>query len=150
MADKKFSGIIIPMLLFGLFAFAFLIGTKYMYTANASANDPFVDTGLGTYLGSLQGNLSGAYSSANSTETAIGTSPVTANSRNGLVIDAVGGVWKTMKAIPVIIYSVTAEYVFNTLFGSPEYAIVFGVVASIFLLIISIAVIRLVFQGDGG
>jgi hypothetical protein len=137
------------MLLLGLFAFAVInagLILPILNDANQSIGD---DPSLTYYSNELNKSLYNSQTVANTTETAVGTSPVTLTS-GFPVFDAVFGIWKTIKVIPIQIWNLTKGLVFEKMFGGNEYAVIFTVIGAILLLTFMFAVWKWVSTGESG
>lgn len=149
MGDAKFRPIIVALLLAGLFAAAIINAGLLVAINNGSSQSIGDDPAIASYKQALESSLMNASRDANTSETNLGTSPVSLTI-GGSVFDALGGMWKTMKEVPVTVYNLTFGLLATKLFGDPSYGIVLGVIAAIITITIIIGVVRLVASGDGG
>lgn len=147
----KFQGIIFSLLLIGLFVIAFLNASLILSADNSPNQTIANDPALTAYAGVLNTTLESSYPDANASEGAISDSPITLSSGSGgIIIDAISGIWKTIKRAPIEIYQLTAGLIFTKIFGDAQYAIVFSVLAGMLIIAIVLAVWKLVSQGEGG
>lgn len=138
--------LLVGFLLAGLFAFALISGGIMLATNHGSSQNVGDDPALSSYKTSLETSLLEAQDNANSSIEALGDSPVSVIP-GSFVIDAISGVWKTLKNVPVTLYNLTFGLAKNKLFGS-TYDVVFGILAAIVIIIFLFAVIKLVTQGQ--
>jgi hypothetical protein len=144
----KFLPLMIALLGFGLFALSIITGGIFLAQEN-NANQSIADNpAISTYAGSLNDSLQSAYDSSSGAEDAISNSPVTTSS-SLFIIDAMAGVWKVIKAVPVGVVNLTYGLV-TTLWDYPAIKIGLSLVGAILTLTIIIAVWRLLSMGDGG
>lgn len=145
----KFRPIVVGLLLFSMFALAMITGGIQL----ANVND--VDQSIGdhpllsTYSVNLSDAVGGASDNAKSGEDAFADSDVTL-STSSVFIDAIGGIWKTLKTIPVTIYNLTIGLVSSVIFGGGAFSIVLGIIGAILTITIIFAVWRLISTGEGG
>lgn len=139
------KGNLISLLLVGIFAFALITG-GIMIGDNHNAENNIGDSpALSAYRTSLNDTLGEAHESANSSLEAIGKSPIT------LVItpifDAISGVWKTLKVVPVTIYNLTFGLAQDEIFGG-GFNVIFGVLSAIFIIVIIFGVWKWIASGQ--
>lgn len=137
---------LIGVLLAGLFAFALISGGIMLATNNNANQSIGDDPALVSYKNSLQLSLSEAEANANSSINALGDSPIT-EVQGGAVFEAISGVWKTLKVVPVTIYNLTFGTAKSRIFGE-TFNIVFGILASILIIIIIFSVIKMINSGQ--
>ena len=144
MAD--FKTIVIIIVLAGLFSVAMIKGGIEMANLNnpnqTIANYP----ALSSLLTDLNNSLEDSYSNANSSLEAISSSPVTLTT-GFPVFDAITGIWKTLIIIPMAIYNLLTDFLFNIFLGSAQ-NIVLGVIATIVIVTVIFAVWRFVATGQ--
>ena len=145
----KFRPIVVNLLLFGLVAFAIisfgLLWAQQNNPAQSIANDP----AIGTLNSTLYGNLTSNYDTTQNNSNSFDNSSITTNT-NLPYIESVGGVWKTLKTAPVVIYQLTVGYAFRYLLGDDTSAVVTAVVGAILALMIISAVVYWISRGEGG
>jgi len=145
----SFRPLVVGLLLAGLFAFA-LINAGLLISINNGANQSIGDDpAISSYSESLEETLLEANENANATETAFGSSPITLTT-GSLVFDAVGGIWKTMKEVPVTVYNLTFGLIATKIFGDESYGVVFGVIGAILMMTIIFGIWKWVTTGESG
>jgi hypothetical protein len=145
----KFLPIIFGFLILGLFAIALISGGIRLAAVNNAPQSIGDDAALQSYAGSLNSSLGQAYTAANDAEKAINQSAITLTT-GFPALDAVFGIWKTIKTVPITIYNLTIGLLFGRLLGSDSYAIVLGVLSSILIIGIIYAVYKVITTGEGG
>jgi hypothetical protein len=140
---------LIGFLLAGLFAIALITGGIWIADLNNPDQSIGQDATLRTFASSLNQTLGQAHTDANSSYTAIKASPITLTT-GFVVLDAIGGVWKTITIIPVAIYNLTIGLLIANVFSNPAFMVIFGVLSAIVILTIIFAVVKWLSQGEGG
>lgn len=142
------KGTVINLLLVGVFAFALITGGIMLGTNNNADQNIGDSPALSAYRADINDTLSDAHSDANSSLESVGKSPITLVT--GLFIfDAIGGVWKTLKVVPVTIYNLTFGVAKEQLFGnSPAFDVVFGVLSAILIIVIIFGVWKWIASGQ--
>lgn len=138
--------LLVGILLAGLFAFALISGGIMMATNNGASQSIGDDPALSSYKSGLETTLGEAQENANASIEAIGESPISVIP-GSFVFDAIAGVWKTLKVVPVTIYNLTFGLASEKIFGS-TFAVVFGTLAAIIIILIIFGVIKMVSQGQ--
>lgn len=149
MTKAEFRPLIIGLLLVGLFAIAVINGALLLSINNNSPNSIGNDPAIASYKESLEQSLEQAKTSADASEDAIGTSPITLTTGT-LVFDAIGGVWKSMKEVPIMVYNLTFGLAAQKLFGDASFGIVLAIISAIVTITIIFGVWKWVTTGEGG
>lgn len=140
--------LLVGILLAGLFAFA-LISGGIMLAINNGANQSIGDDpALAAYKASLEVTLAEAETNANASINALGDSAVT-EVQGSVIFEAISGVWKTLKIVPVTIYNLTFGLGKTKIFGE-TFNVVFGIIAAILIIGIIFGVIKMLTSGDDG
>lgn len=147
----KFLPIVIWLLLSGLFIYSLIQGAVTL----AALNSPNQTIANAPVIRSLQNDLNDTlidfYDVANETETSISGSPLTLTSGSGgIIVDAIGTVWKSIKITSVLLYNLTLGFIFSYIFGSQTFGVVIGVISGLVILTIVFAVWKMLSQGDAG
>jgi len=145
----NFRPLIIGLLLTGLFAVAFINGALLLASTNNAEQSIGDDPTLASYNASIRSALSDATGDAETSEEALSNSQITATG-DTVFFDAIGGIWKTLKATPVTIYNLTAGLIINQILGSTLGLIVFGVIGTILTITIIFGVWKMVKTGESG
>lgn len=138
--------ILVSFLLVGLFAFAMISGGIMLANTNNAAQNIGDDPALSSYRDSLETALGEAHEGANASVEAIGQSPITLVTGT-FIFDAIGGVWKTLKVVPVTVYNLTFGLVMGKIFGE-TFEVVFGVIAAILIMLIIFGVWKWIISGQ--
>jgi len=141
----KVTGIVISLLLVGL---SFIAMVNFMILT-ADNNNPSVSIGNESRIVDLTSDLTSdintAETSINDTQGAFETSPITiGSSSGGGVLDAIGGIWRTMVITPKNIFKNIIGFVYENGLGDPTFLIVISVLTLIFLIVIIGAIIKMV------
>ena len=143
----RFRPIIVALLLFGMFTLALITGGIQLANIN-KANQSISDSPfLVTYASELNETLAAANSNAGSAEDSLAESPVTL-STSTVFLDSIGGIWKTLKTIPITIYNLTAGMIFSTVFGGSAFAMVLGIIGAILTITLILSVWKLISTGE--
>lgn len=145
----NFRPIVISLLLVGLFAMALISGGVMLAQKNGAGQSIADDPNIMAYAENLNKTLGNAHSDALSADEAIGSSPVTLTS-GFPVFDAISGVWKTIKTVPVTVFNLTFNLLQEHILGSQAFSIVLGVIGAILTITIIFAVWKMVATGEGG
>lgn len=145
----KFLPLLIGLMLGGLFAFALITGGIMLAENNNPSQSIGNDPVLSNFSSNIENALGESTSTSDTAEESLGASPVTLN-ENSIFFDALGGLWKSLKAIPVTIYNLTMRLIFTKIFGSQAGAIIFGVIGGIISMIIIFGVWKMIKTGDAG
>lgn len=144
----NFRPILVSLLLAGLFMISIITGgitLAYANNANQSIGD---DPAIIAYATSLNETLGESITNANSGEEAISSSPITLTSSIPFY-DAITGIWKTLKTVPITIWNLTVGLLITRVLGNNFY-IVLGVIGAILTITIIFAVWKFVSQGESG
>lgn len=143
----KFLSIVFGFLLFGLFAVAIISGGIMLASNNQATQSIADDPAIRDFANELNETLEDTYQTAVGVEGAVEQSPVTTTTSNPY-IDAIGGVWKTLKTVPITIYNLTFGLLAQKIFGNSAYGIVFGVIGAILIIAIVYGVYKLLVTGE--
>lgn len=143
---SSFKSFIIVFLLTGLFAYAVISAGILIGLNNYSSQNIGDDPSLLSYMSSINESLDQAHSTANASESSFGNSPISLTSV--VFIDAIGGIWKTLKVIPMTIWNLTGGMVTKFIAPSQQFAIVFGVIGAILIITIIFGVWRVISKGE--
>jgi hypothetical protein len=143
----EFRPIIIALVLAGLFAVAMISGATQLANLNGATQNLNSNPKIANLSENIKNYYSTLPSTLNDTEKAMEGSPLTLTFT--IVVDAIGGIWKTIKLIPTISYTFLTGFIFDELLGSP-FAIVTGVVASLLTITLIFAVWKWLQQAEGG
>lgn len=138
--------LLVGIMLAGLFAFALITGGIMVGTTN-NANQNIGDSeALSSYKNNLETALLQSEINANSSIEAIGESPIT-EIQGSFIFDAISGVWKNLKTIPVTIYNLTFGEAKTHIFGE-TFNPVFAIVGAILIMLIIFGVIKMITSGQ--
>lgn len=141
--------ILIWFLVLGLFAVAIITGPIMMAEQNGSNQTIGDDASISAYYKSVNNSLASNYKNTTKSEQAFSNSTLTLT--GGIpFVDSIWGIWKTLKAVPITIYQLTADVFFERIFGDNSKGIVFAVMASIILITIIFAIVILISRGESG
>lgn len=132
-----FKSIVVSMLIMGLFIVALVnFGDRLAIVNNAQDNirdSPIISK----ILTNTTSSLITAQSDAESANTAFSNSPITLTSTP--FVNAIGSIWKTMKIVPIAIWNAIFEGTSSALGLSGPFAVVFTILAGIFIIGIVLA-----------
>jgi hypothetical protein len=146
MTGTGFKGLIIGLLLVGLFAISMINGGIILAQLNNANNSIADHPALNLFASNLNQSLEGAYENANSSQEAISSSPITLTT-GFPVFDAISGIWKTLIVIPMTLYNLIVNFVLST-FLSPTEAIVLSVIGAVIIITVIFGVWKLVATGQ--
>lgn len=143
--------ILVGFLLAGLFAFAIINAGILIGINNNATQNIGDDPSLSEYKTQLQDNLTSSYNIANASETSFGSSPISLTQI--VFVDALGGIWKTLKVIPITIWNLTVGMFIKYI--APEtsnfqFYVVIGVLSAILIISVIFGVWKMISTGDGG
>ena len=145
----NFRPMIVYFLLLGVFMVALINGGILLATQHSANQSIGDDSMLTDYRDSLNNTLAESYNDAQEIEGAMNKSEVTLTT--GIpVINAITGVWKTIKVVPMTIYNLASGLVFSRILGSYTFAIILSVISAIVIITILFAVWKFVSTGDAG
>ena len=129
------KGVIIGLLLVGMYALAMFMFFNNTAADNSSNISIGSDSKVNASLSNITNSLNSYGKDTNSTQNAFTTSnpQIVAES---LIFTSVGSIWKTMVNIPYVVYTVTLGLIFDKIFGDAGFAVFFGLLSSIILVII--------------
>lgn len=145
----NFRPILVALLVLGLFGVAIITAGIRLASVNGANQSIGDDLSLAAYSSSLNQSLKDAYDSSVAANAAVSNSSITLTSTLPF-IDAIGGIWKTLKSAPIAIWNLTFGIVFQNILGDNSYAIVIGVIGAILLMTIVFAVWKLISSGESG
>lgn len=141
-----FKPILVSLILAGLFAFSLLYG-GYLLAVNNDASQSILDNpAMNSFKENLEDNLTGFYDTVNASETSFAKSPISLSQI--VFVDALGGIWKTLKIIPLAIWNLIAGLVIGNLLTQTQFIIVGGVVGSLLIITIIFGVWKLINTGE--
>lgn len=143
---RGFLGLIVGILVSGLFVVALLYGGGRLSEDN-NGQSILQDSSINKTFTTLNTDLNKAWDSANNTETATAKSPLTI-SQGSFIINAMGGLWVTVKVIPTLVWNTMLLFLQNSLFGSPAFAVVFGVIGAIVIFMFTLYAWKLISSGE--
>lgn len=117
--------------------------SKVNQAPQSIADDPSIKV----YANELNATLATFKDDTDGIQNAINESHLTV-STSLLIIDAIGGVWKTMIHVPILIYNLTIGLVLEKLFGQQVSGLFIGVVSAILSLIIVFGVLALLSRAN--
>lgn len=141
-----FRPLIVGLLLAGLFAYALINAGLLIAINNNPSQTIGNDESLSDYKDSLESNLQESYANSNSSEESFSKSPLSLS--NIIVVDAIGGVWKSIKIIPVAIYNLTIGILIQKLFSSQEFSIALSVIGAILIITFVLLAWKLLSTGE--
>ncbi len=135
------------LLIVGLFSIALLnfgIMIADINQANQSiSNNP----SLSSYATDLNNSLASSGSDTQTALDSLADSPTTL-STGAFIIDAIGGVWKTLISVPITLYNLTFGLIISEIFGDNSFAIALAVLGAILGLAVIFGVWKLVSTGE--
>lgn len=147
--DNGFRPILIGLLIFSLIAIG-TINIGLRLASENNVNQSISDNpAISSYANSLNTTLEGASETSTALETAFTNSTISV-SGGILFLDALGGLWKSMKSIPITIYNLTIGIIKNQLLGDTAFYIIFGTIGLIVIISLIFAVWKLLSQGESG
>lgn len=144
----SFRPLVIALLLLGIFAVAIVSFGINLARENGATQNIGDNPIISNYAGNVSDTLGRAYDNANDSIESLSKSPVTLTGGFPL-FDAIAGLWKVLKTVPITVYNLTVGLLLSTILGS-TYAIVLGVVGAIFIITIIFAVWKMLSTGQGG
>lgn len=147
MAD--FRPLIVALILTGLVAIGVINFGIMLANTNQASQSIADNSQLASYANDLNDSLTDAYSDAEEANTAISNSSLTLTS-GFPIVEAIGGIWKTMKAVPKTIWDLTIALLNSSILGSPALSIFIGGLGAILIITIVLAVWKLISTGESG
>lgn len=145
----NFRPYMISILISGLFAFVLLAGGIQLAVLN-NANQSIADEpAIRTFSQSINETLLTTSDAAQAAENATSDSQIT-RILTIPFLDAIQGIWKTIKVAPVAIYNLIAGLAKTYILGSTAGLIITTLIAAIVTLTILFSVIKFVSTGDAG
>lgn len=136
----------VGFLLAGLIIFSLITGMITLANNNNAAQNIGDDPTLAAYKENIEDTLNTAQDNSNASLEALGDSPITVIP-GSFVIDAIAGIWKTLKVVPVTLYNLTIGLLKVKIFGD-GFNIVWGIISAVVIMLIIFGVIKLVSQGQ--
>lgn len=144
----RFLPLVIAFMVFSLFALSFINSGILLAEAN-EANQSIADYGpLQTYADQLNDTLSQYEDDVNNVSQGFSTSPISIIFNN-FIVEAIGGLWKTIKGQATQGYHITTNFIAPILFSGSA-AIILTLIGAIITLMVIISIYRMLFTGDGG
>jgi len=141
-----FRGWIVALLLTGLFAYVLILGGSELIVQNGGQSLES-DSGLASYISSINKTLSENANSAKDVDDAFSNSTITTTTSIPYV-DSIGGVWKTMRKYPAVIYDVTLGLVFSKLLSDTQKTLVVSTLMSIMIITVVLFAWKLIATGE--
>lgn len=145
MAELGFKTLIIGLLVLGLFIFCTIQGALFLAINNDASQSIGDDPRLTEYKSELEAQLLESSGDSRAADAAITNSSFTLTT-SFPVFDAIGGVWKTYRAVPIALYNLTVGLLVSYIFGE-TFRVVFAVVAAIIGMLIILGVWQLIATG---
>lgn len=140
--------ILVSLLVIGLFAMGIISFGIRLAEINEAPQSIGDDPSISRFRSQLNESLAQANEDAIAGQQAIEESPTTINL--GLyIIDAIGGVWKTLISVPITLYNLTVGFLFENVFAGNSFAIALGIIGAIIGISVILAVWKLVSTGEG-
>ena len=128
---------LIGLLLVGLFSSLLITAGIQLAQRNNSPNTIANDPTISDFADNLNENLTSLPTITSSAEDSIGSSPVTLDTGAGIILNSVGGLWKTLKTIPTSVYDLTVGLLVAKIFSgsnfTPAVAIIAGIATIAFI-----------------
>jgi hypothetical protein len=146
----EFRPLLISFILIGLFAVAMMNAVYYMQIDN-DANETIMDSqyGLDIYKQNVTDKLEDTYTDSVGADNSTSSSQVTFNFGSPF-LDAINGVWKTIKVAPITVYQLTIGMANKMFFSGPEGLIITTTIGAILTITIVFAVWKMISTGDSG
>jgi hypothetical protein len=145
----RFVPIVTSLLLISLFIIAF-VGVGLIIASDNNSNQTIGnDASLTSFNGALINATTNEASQIDASQAAFSNSSITTTGVFPYV-NAVGGIWKTLKTTPILVYNLTIGFVLVKILGSTTAAIVTTILASILAIVIISAVVLWITRGEGG
>lgn len=145
----EFRPLLVSFILIGLFAVAMINIVYYMQLDNGASQTILDDPTLSNYRQAVIDNMSTTYTNAVAAGNSTSSSSVTFTYGSPF-LDAINGVWKTVKSAPIAIYELSIGLGQKYLFSGPEAVIITTVIAAILTITIIFAVWKMISTGDSG
>lgn len=145
----EFRPMIVSFILIGLFSIAVINILFFMQSNNGADETILDDDSLSDYKTSITGNISKTYSDSSAADNSTSSSTVSFTFGSPF-LDAINGVWKTIKSAPIAIYQLTIGLGQKYLFGGTEALIITTAIAAILTITIIFAVWKMIATGEGG
>jgi len=143
----KFLPLMFGFLLAGLFIISIINGGILLGYNNNAPQNIADDPSINAYAIALNNTLDNAYTDAVAVDSAVNQSAITLTT-GFPVFDAIFGIWKIIKVVPITIYNLTFGLLFEKVFGNEAYGIVFGVISAILIISVIYAVYRVLTTGE--
>lgn len=142
--------LLIGFLIIGLFAVAIINVGYYIQTDN-DATETIADSqyGLDVFKQNITSKIDSSYDTSNAAENSTSSSSVTFNYGSPF-LDAINGIWKTIKTAPVGVYELTIGLANDKFFHGTDGLIITTTIAAILTITIIFAVWKMIATGDAG
>lgn len=145
----NFRPIIINLLLVSLFTIALITAGIMVAVQNNSVQNIGNDTALAGLKDSLVEDIEDNYGTTSEASNSFENSSISLTA--GIpFIDSIYGVWKVLKSTPTTMYNLIVGVIFERLLGDATTQIIISVIATILMITIIFAVVKLISTGDGG
>lgn len=150
----EFRPLLISFILLGIFSVA-LINIIYFVQIDNGADETIMDSkyGLNIYKENITTSINKGYNDISDADNSTSGSPITLSSGSPF-LDAISGVWKTVKTAPITVYKLTLGLAYEKLFynseGRTEGILILTAIVSIITLTIIFAAWKMIATGDAG
>lgn len=143
----EFRPLVVSLLVFGLFA-VLLINIGAQIAQDNNPNSTILNiSGFSNFKANTSEHLEDSYGTISDADTAVTNSSVTLTSGIPFV-DAIGGIWKTIKVAPMAIYGLVKDTAVAQIIG--DNTVIVATVGAILLLTFIFAVWKFISTGEGG
>lgn len=139
--------LVFGFLLVGLFAIALISFGIRLADVNEVSQSIGDDPAIKNYADSLNNSIAQASSDSQTSQEAISESPITLGESN-FVIDAIGGIWKTITEVPVTVWNLTVGLLLAKIFGDNSFAIALSVIGTLIGFAVIFAVVKWLSTGE--
>lgn len=147
-----FKGIVIPLLLAGVFAFAMISFGVQMQLDNSASSTLLNNTRINSTYTSLITNLNDTQTVyQQQAEDFSSDQPEESRGGESILLISIVGAWNVFSKAPVALYDITVGLAFDILFGGSEesgFGLVFGILAAILILSLVLFAWKLIRTGD--
>lgn len=145
----EFRPLIVSFILVGLFAIAMINVIYFAQLDNGATTTILDDPTISSYKESITSNITETYTDSKAADNSTSSSGVSYTFGSPF-LDAINGVWKTIKSAPIAIYQLTIGVGQKFLFSGTEALIITTAIAAIMTITIIFAVWKMISTGDGG
>lgn len=145
----RFVPLMIALIMLGMFSIALITGGTMFQLQNGAPEPLINDSSVSAFYQSINSSL---YSSAAGAQTANEAFSNSSIQTTGVTpyISALGGIWKILKASPVVMYNLVVDIVFGKIFGDSATIVIVSALSAILVLILISAIVYLLSRGEGG